>query len=300
MHDLENIYNNIAYLHESVAKYAELAMNNSCQCNRLSNNNQALSNIIQTLLANAKTVTVDEKNINLQEALLKLNDIFVNSINYLLDTSKYSIAMLYSLDKTLTNLSLVEKNINAIEAINNKAKYLSLNTSIEAVRAGDLGSSFQVVANEVNELSIETKSLAMNMRKQVSLMGISLTESLEMLKSFAQVDISEHILAKENLDQIITSLLTNNQKIIDGICNADVTNKKSAEITTKFMHEIKFYNEFKNDLEMIIENLINLKNSLHSYSNNANDTTEKFNNYIKEQAIFSKIHSQENIDTSII
>ena len=190
MHDLENIYNKVAFLQELVAKYDELAINSSEQGNHLLKYNQAQNTLIQALLANAKTVTVDEKNITLQEALLKLNDIFANSINYLLDTSKHSITMLYSLDKALANLALVEKNINAIEAINNKAKYLSLNTTIEAVRVGDLGASFQVVANEVNELSMETKSLAMNMRTQVSVMSASLKESLEMLKKFAQVDIS--------------------------------------------------------------------------------------------------------------
>lgn len=293
MKDLEDIYKKVTFLQELVAKYAELAIDTSEQGNHLLHCTQAQNQITQTLLTNTKMVTMGQKNVTLQEALISLNNIFANSINCLLDTSKNAITMLYSLDNSLANLALIEKNINEIENINNKAKYLSLNTTIEAVRAGDLGSSFQVVANEVSELSRETQILSVNMHKQISTIKVSLNESLEMLKNFAQMDISEHILAKENLDQIIKNLLTNNQKIIDCIYNADVAHKESTEITTKFMQELKFYNEFKSNLEIIIETLINLKNSSYNYDNS--EVAKKFNTSTKEQAIFLNNLSQGNI-----
>lgn len=293
MKDLEDIYNKVTFLQELVAKYAELAIDTSEQGNHLLHCTQAQNQITQTLLTNTKMVTVGQKNVTLQEALIILNNIFANSINCLLDTSKNAITMLYSLDNSLANLALIEKNINEIANINNKAKYLSLNATIEAVRAGDLGSSFQVVANEVSELSRETQILSVNMHKQISTIKVSLNESLEMLKNFAQMDISEHILAKENLDQIIKNLLTNNQKIIDCIYNADVAHKESTEITTKFMQELKFYNEFKSNLEIIIETLINLKNSSYNYDNS--EVAKKFNTSTKEQAIFLNNPSQGNI-----
>lgn len=293
MKDLEDIYKKVTFLQELVAKYAELAIDTSEQGNHLLHCTQAQNQITQTLLTNTKMVTVGQKNVTLQEALISINNIFANSINCLLDTSKNAITMLYSLDNSLANLALIEKNINEIENINNKAKYLSLNATIEAVRAGDLGSSFQVVANEVSELSRETQILSVNMHKQISTIKVSLNESLEMLKNFAQMDISEHILAKENLDQIIKNLLTNNQKIIDCIYNADVAHKESTEITTKFMQELKFYNEFKSNLEIIIETLINLKNSSYNYDNS--EVAKKFNTSTKEQAIFLNNLSQGNI-----
>jgi methyl-accepting chemotaxis protein len=293
MKDLEDIYKKVTFLQELVAKYAELAIDTSEQGNHLLHCTQAQNQITQTLLTNTKMVTVGQKNVTLQEALININNIFANSINCLLDTSKNAITMLYSLDNSLANLALIEKNINEIENINNKAKYLSLNATIEAVRAGDLGSSFQVVANEVSELSRETQILSVNMHKQISTIKVSLNESLEMLKNFAQMDISEHILAKENLDQIIKNLLTNNQKIIDCIYNADVAHKESTEITTKFMQELKFYNEFKSNLEIIIETLINLKNSSYNYDNS--EVAKKFNTSTKEQAIFLNNLSQGNI-----
>lgn len=293
MKDLEDIYKKVTFLQELVAKYAELAIDTSEQGNHLLHCTQAQNQITQTLLTNTKMVTVGQKNVTLQEALLKLNNIFANSINCLLDTSKNAITMLYSLDNSLANLALIEKNINEIENINKKAKYLSLNATIEAVRAGDLGSGFQVVANEVSELSRETQILSVNMHKQISTIKVSLNESLEMLKNFAQMDISEHILAKENLDKIIQNLLTNNQKIIDCIYNADVAYKESTEITTKFMQELKFYNKFKSNLEIIIETLIKLKNSSYNYDNS--EVAKKFNTSTKEQEIFVNNPSQGNI-----
>jgi methyl-accepting chemotaxis protein len=260
----ENFEQRLNAIKEAIKTY-ELEYNNCAQ--KLINNNQSQLFSIQALNSVANFFAADEKKVDFSEVLQELQNIFLNSVNCLLENSKQSMAMVYSLDNALQELNLVEKIIHQIEQINNKTKYLSLNATIEAARAENNSSSLKALVSEVKELANETHSLTMNMRHQFSSMSNALKETQEIVKSFSQVDINKHIMAKEYIDNVVKNLLENNQQLLEIITNSQNVNQEFSQISTKLIQNSSLHSNIKHDLEALITEMINVNASL-SNSNN--------------------------------
>jgi methyl-accepting chemotaxis protein len=74
--------------------------------------------------------------------------------------------------------------LNLIKTVAQKTNMLALNASIEAVRVGEAGTGFQVVANEVKALALSTRNAATEIAQQISEMeGVN----REVADAFAEV-----------------------------------------------------------------------------------------------------------------
>jgi len=74
------------------------------------------------------------------------------------ETGKYMEKMMETMAELKESSDKVSKIIKTIDKIASKTNILALNASVEAVRAGDAGRSFTVVAEEVRELAQESAS----------------------------------------------------------------------------------------------------------------------------------------------
>lgn len=160
----------------------------------------------------AGDVNINGEEISYVEALGTLQNKFLNSINCFLEIFKQSMGMLYNLDNALESLNKLKKNIVEIEQINHKTKYLALNAAIEAARDENTNKSFQAIASEIRELSNNSNNITIIIHQQLSAINDTLNKTQAILKNIAQVDNSEHILAKEYLDQIVQGILQNHQQ----------------------------------------------------------------------------------------
>ncbi len=154
-----------------------VALSNQFQL--LSKNAALQADYLQQLISIAQTVKVGESDIGIQEVSSLLHKTFLESISCMLEISKQAMLMVYILNDGVKNLNEIEKSIRQIEIINHKTKYLSINATIEAVRAGEAGESFQVVASEVRDLSNDTQRLAISIRSQVNQMTETLNYAQE-------------------------------------------------------------------------------------------------------------------------
>lgn len=221
---------------------------------------------MEELTSLAVNVIINDEPVAIHQLSADLQNTFVNSVSCILDMSKQAMVMIYILENAIKTLSLIEKSIHAIEVINHKTKYLSLNATIEAVRAGDAGESFQVVASEVRELSNDIQSLATNIRKQVNDMSVALVNAQEILQSITKVDMSQNILAKNQLDQMISGLLHNSCRMSEITTAARTEIDQFSQTARDLISGIQYQDRLQQDLQKISTDLSNISKQAHVLS----------------------------------
>jgi methyl-accepting chemotaxis protein len=103
-----------------------------------------------------------------------------------------------AMEKLKSKTVTMQEVVNAIEAISGRTNLLALNASIEAARAGEQGRSFAVVAEQIRDLSLQTKASTENIRNIIS--------SLEEDSDAASDAVSRSIEKAQAQEEIITSV----------------------------------------------------------------------------------------------
>lgn len=144
-----------------------------------------------------------------------------------------TLAMTKLKEKTVAMSEVVE----TINAISGKTNLLALNASIEAARAGEWGRSFAVVADQIRDLSQQTKASTEDIRKiiqsladEASEASGAVSQSVEKAEAQKQMimdvetnfgSIEEDMLTLANhikaIDKTIDSLIASNEGIVEAI-----------------------------------------------------------------------------------
>lgn len=134
------------------------------------------------------------------------------AIFLVIDYSKQAISMVYRLSEVVERLDMLERLVADISTVNRKTKMLALNATIEAVHAGDAGISFQHVAAEVRDLSETIAKLSHNMQEEIAHVTAGILETHKMLVHCAAMDMQPMVESGEELERLITALLTQQEK----------------------------------------------------------------------------------------
>ncbi len=179
-----------------------------------------------------------------------------------------------------SNIKEVNNITNIINSIADQTNLLALNASIEAARAGEAGKGFTVVANEVRELSEQTKQSSEHISKLV----------YEISKSADTVSYNTSDMGKElsNQGKIIDETIKSFEKILEAInivnpkiqtINFSVTevNKEKDDILSKIEGLSAIAEEISASSEEITASaseMTNLSNKVADTSLKLNDTTK--------------------------
>jgi len=158
------------------------------------------------IVFDGRSVPVDEVGAIFSTALDEINAKIV-------EVARNAMTMVYALERATGNLGKTDQCIARIDIINGKTNMLAINAMIEAVRAGDNGTAFHVIANEIRELSKLTKGLAQTMRDELGAVVSGVRESHAALREVANIEMSQNILARERLDQLVAALAQRNRQI---------------------------------------------------------------------------------------
>jgi methyl-accepting chemotaxis protein len=131
----------------------------------------------------------------------------------IVEVARNAMAMVFALEKTTGNLDKTERCIGQIDIINGKTNMLAINAMVEAVRAGEGGTAFRFIANEIRELSKLTKGLAQTMRHELGAVVAGVRESHAALREVAGVEMAQNIMARERLDRLVATLAQRNERI---------------------------------------------------------------------------------------
>ena len=152
------------------------------------------------------------QDIALTDATRVIENVLVKVINTVLAVSKNAMRMVYSLDDVAADVGGAGKCVSELQTINRQTRFLALNAAIEAQRAGKNGAAFEVIAREIRELSNQTDRTVGTVSDRIASIASSLDRSQGVLREIATVDMSEHILAKDQLDALLTGIKAQNDE----------------------------------------------------------------------------------------
>jgi len=210
---------------------------------------------VDSLTSLATGIEVEGKVVPVEEIAALLDRTLSDVVAKILQLSKDSMSMVYSLDSLSANVQRVEKSVAGIDDINKITNMLALNARIEAERAGEAGAAFRVVANEVRELSKATHTLAVAIKSELKAVVDAISEGNATLKRVATIDLSGNILAKEQLELLLAGMVDRSDKL--GSIVADAV-KEAALISADvggMITGVQFQDRTKQRLEHVVDTL---------------------------------------------
>ena len=116
--------------------------------------------------------------------------------------------------------------ITIITEISEQTNLLSLNASIEAARAGDMGKGFAIVASEVSNLSEKTQESVKDIKKLISLSDKTVDQGVKSVES--SVGVISNILKN------ISEIHINSESVVESVnqqsTNVDFINRSYEEL----------------------------------------------------------------------
>ncbi len=213
------------------------------------------SNQIEELTREHRTIEVDGETLSVDEVISAIDRNLAVTIDKVVDTSKSGVQMVYALDDVMNDVGKVEHMIGDIEAINKQTNLLSLNALIEAARAGEAGRGFAVVAGEVQVLSKSINDLAERMRVEIDAVASGIRSSHVALKEVSNIDMSENILIKDRIDQMMRGVVAKNEEFTAALrCSSDVARQVSEDVGV-VITQMQFQDRMKQQLDNVRQSL---------------------------------------------
>ncbi len=157
-------------------------------------------------LEDAQGIAFEQQRLSLQEFNQLLSETLASSIDNVLLVSKRGMMMVYMMDEVMTALSGITKFVSDIKALNKQANMLAVNASIEAVRAGQAGQNFAVVATEVKKIAEDIKVLASGLHGNVKSIADNVAAGYGILEEVSTVDLDSNIKSKEKMECMLAAL----------------------------------------------------------------------------------------------
>ena len=208
---------------------------------RLVVNARQQSQHVDQLTGLAAGIEFDGKRVPIIEIANLLTTTLGGVVEKILQLSKDSMTMVYVLDAIGTNVESVRGCMDRLNHINRITNMLALNARIEAERAGSAGAAFRVVAGEVRDLSQSTQSLFNAMNGELNTMVEGVDGGKVTLKRVATIDLSDNILAKERLEQLLGALVKRGDNletiVSDAVREAEMISEDIAAMVTRFQFQ---------------------------------------------------------------
>lgn len=169
-----------------------------------------------------------------------------------------------------------------ITAISEQTNLLALNATIEAARAGDAGKGFAVVANEIKELSRQTSSATVEIRKQIDEMQLTTNATIEDISTIVQVirdiNLSINGIASAVEEQsVATDDISNNiLQAAQGVSEVNSSAANSSVVVAEIARDINLISNESSQVETASHEVEKSATGLSQLANHLNSLVSKF------------------------
>lgn len=204
-------------------------------------------------LEESQRIAFQKEQMSLEQYNTLLSSTLSDSMEKILFVSKRAVMLVYTLDEMMTALSSIDQYISDIKAINKQANMLAVNASIEAVRAGQAGQNFAVVAVEIKDIAEAIKLLSSDMHSRVKYLTQMVDGGYGVLQEIATVDLDSSIKNKDKMDAMLEAL-KNQQKHASNLLEGEARDHDNLlHILDKVISDMRGYQQFTPPLSSGLE-----------------------------------------------
>ena len=164
---------------------------------------------------------------NLTQIAEKADVVLGRFVDYVVQTSSNSIAMVERIDEMVDHMQHADTLLGDVKVIADQTNLLALNAAIEAARAGDAGRGFAVVADEVRKLSKRSDRFNDEIRVVIGKSIKAIEGARQAIDKLASQDMNKAIHAKARVSAVLGRLAKLNQSMAYEL---DTVSKVNGEI----------------------------------------------------------------------
>ena len=237
----------------------------------LSNRFRKLASIAQTQMGRVETITSIARSIDvrgeavpLDAAMRSVEDVLIKVIDTILSVSKHAMRMVFVLEDVTRDLAGSEQCLVQIETINTQTRFLALNAAIEAERSGEAGAAFGVIAREMKDLSHATATTSKDVHDRIAAIARGVRSGHAVLQEIATLDLSEHIMAKERIDDLLAGIIAQNQAFTTVLADTMQSSSEMAGTIGLMITGMQFQDRTKQHIAQITDALGVLEDATQS------------------------------------
>ncbi|ESQ77647.1 methyl-accepting chemotaxis protein [Asticcacaulis sp. AC402] len=224
---------------------------------------QDQTRMVQDLAGNAESVQVADQTLAIHDVVDTMGRALSDFIEKIVFMSSRSVNMVYTLDDVLLEITAVENSIKSIDKINAHTNMLAINAKIEAVHAGDAGTGFGVVADEIRELAKNVNMLSADLKSRIATISKGLNNGYELLREIAEVDTSgQNLLVHKSMSNMMRALIDQSVSMKTMLeASAEATQTISEDISAAIVR-MQFQDRATQRLETAVKGLGTLTDAL--------------------------------------
>jgi len=169
----------------------------------------------------------------------------------------------------------ISSTVKVIDDITLKTKLLSFNASVEAARAGEHGKSFSVVANEIGDLSNQTKQSNLEIEKATVQLKNLMEEAVAVIretKTLAEEGKNEVNVSYDSFKNVSSEMA----KLKEVMSNIALSTQEQSEATKEVEKNINSIMELSNKTTTASERIGEVSGDFSSLANHLDELIKKF------------------------